>query len=554
MEILQVYTDVPAIELGTEDYSVENFPSYSPSAELAQYWRSIDPGLHSRRSFDTSQFDTSAHIANMEKRLLNLANSAYGCGRSLVDASKEDPSQFGQSTMWGSGSDAPRAMRYMSPSGSWGGSLSSTNSTSSDYAFSPDVSRHHVSLYRDDLDSQVSFGSPYPVPYSQTHYSYASPGSYAGNTMASSAARDQAIACSMKELQYTPDPEHDDTQGDSGCIKVETRPEQMAPTPESCSPATETSSRSDYDDSMKDEEDEKGVDSDIDPEYSPVKSRSARRFSSSSKHPTRSPTISRKSFMQPTTDNNRVLKSSQRSTISTKSKTKNASRRRSNNKNGDSRPFICSFSHYGCESRFSSKNEWKRHVSSQHLQLGFYRCDTDLCHPPNPFPNGGTRTYNDFNRKDLFTQHHRRMHVPWTPANKPPSKQAHDDFEESLEAVRQRCWHEKRKAPKKSQCIFCHVRFEGETAWEERMEHIGKHFEKAEREKKELGEGREDPELKLWALDQGLIVDCGDRGCWLDGLQGNRRAGKSMPSGMARRGKVVNDDVGGEEDAAGDDE
>ncbi len=236
-----MYTDVPAIELGTGDYSVENFHPYSPSAELAQCWRAIDPGLNSGRSFDAYQTYRSAHIVNMEKYILNLANSAHGCVPSpLVDASKEDFSQFGRGVVWGSGSDAHRAMRYMSPSGSWGGSLSSANSTSSDYAFSPDVSRHHMSLYRDDLDSQAPFGSPYPVPYSQPHYSYGSPAAYPGHAIASSAAGDHAVACSMKELQYTPDLEHDDIQGDSDCIKIEPRPEKMAPTPESCSPATET--------------------------------------------------------------------------------------------------------------------------------------------------------------------------------------------------------------------------------------------------------------------------------------------------------------------------
>ncbi len=545
-----MYTDVPAIELGTEDCSVENFHPYSPSAELAQYWRSIDPGLDPRRSFDTYQTDRSAHRVNMEKHLSNLANSVYGCGASpLVDASKEDYLQFGPGAVWGPGSDAHRAMRYMSPSGSWGGSLSSTNSTSSDYAFSPDVSRHDMSLYRDDLDSQAPFASAYPVPYTQTRYSYNCLDSYPGHAVASSAASDQAVACSMKELQYTPDLEHDDIQGDSDCIKIEMRPDNTAPTPESWSPATETPTRSDYDDAMKD------VDSDVDPEYSPLNSRSTRRLSSSNKHPGRSPTLSRRSFVQPATENNRLHKSSLRPTISTKSKAKNALRKRCNGKDGDRRPFICSFSHYGCESRFSSKNEWKRHVSSQHLQLGFYRCDTDLCYPSNQLPSGGTRTYNDFNRKDLFTQHHRRMHVPWTPANKPPSKQAHDKFEEGLEEVRMRCWHERRKAPRKSQCIFCPVRFEGETAWEERMEHIGKHFETAEREKRDLGAGEEDAELRSWAVHQGIVVDCGDGGCWLDGLQNIRRPGKAVISGMARRGKAVNGgDLADEEDAAGDDE
>jgi hypothetical protein len=215
--------------------------------------------------------------------------------------------------------------------------------------------------------------------------------------------------------------------------------------------------------------------------------------------------------------NNKVIKSSQRPNNSAKTKTKALSKKRSGSKSSDGRPFICSFSHYGCDSRFSSKNEWKRHVSSQHLQLGFYRCDTGLCCPS---ASNNHRSYNDFNRKDLFTQHHRRMHTPWSPANKPLSKKVHDDFEEGLEAVRQRCWQERRQAPKKSTCIFCALGFVGENAWEERMEHIGKHFERADREKKRLGRGDEDLELRAWALKEGIVIDCGEKGFLLDGLKG----------------------------------
>jgi hypothetical protein len=142
------------------------------------------------------------------------------------------------------------------------------------------------------------------------------------------------------------------------------------------------------------------------------------------------------------------------------------------------------------------------------------------------------------------------MHTPWTPANKPPSKKVNDDFEEGLEDVRQRCWRERRQAPKRSRCIFCPVRFEGESAWEERMEHIGKHFEKAEREKKDLGEGEEDPELRIWALAQGIVFEGDDGCCWLASFQGT---GKTVRAAVARRCKVV--EVGEiDEDAVGDDE
>ena len=52
------------------------------------------------------------------------------------------------------------------------------------------------------------------------------------------------------------------------------------------------------------------------------------------------------------------------------------------------------------------------------------------------------------------------------------------------------------------------------------MEHIGKHFERADREKKGLGGGDEDLELRAWAVREGIVVDCGEGGFWLDGLKG----------------------------------
>ena len=555
-----MYNDVPAIELGAEEHSTENYPSYAPSAELSQYYQSIDPSLNMRRPFDASQSDTSAHLVNMEKRLLNLTNSAYGCGRfPTLDVSEEDPRRLALTTIWGSGNEAVRNMRYMSPNMTWGGSLSSTNSTASDQALSPDVSRHCASLFRDDYDSQRSFESPYAVSYSQSQYSYSSCGSHSSHhTVASPPPMDQAVACTMKELQYNPDLETEEVLEESDCIKIEPfGPANMAPRPESCCLAIDTSSRSDYDDSMQEDDDEKSIGSDIDPDYSPSRAQAARRASSSNKRP-RSPTLRRGSTIKSTLDSHRITKPTQRQTMSSKNKTKIVSRKRVGNKNGDSRPFVCAFSHYGCESRFSSKNEWKRHVSSQHLRLGFYRCDSEPCNPDIEHSHariagGNNKTYNDFNRKDLFTQHHRRMHTPWSPPTKPPSKKASEEFEEGLEEVRQRCWIEKRQAPKSRRCIFCSQPFEGETAWEERMEHIGKHFEKAERDKKDLAGGEEDPELRLWALQEGIVVDCGDKGCWLAGLQETWGAVRS--SGMARtiRGKVME---AGEvdEDAVGEDE
>ncbi|KAL2860918.1 putative C2H2 finger domain protein [Aspergillus lucknowensis] len=185
------------------------------------------------------------------------------------------------------------------------------------------------------------------------------------------------------------------------------------------------------------------------------------------------------------------------------------------------RRFECCFARYGCTITFPSKNEWKRHVSSQHIQLGFYRCDVDRCslnnikhqdpsHSPTPSsprntqPQTPTLLVNDFNRKDLFVQHQRRMHAPWV-VSKNRSKQSVSEeernaFEASLEKVSKRCWKQLRFPPTFNRCGFCAMEFHGQDAWKERMEHVARHFEKAD-----PGPQEEDVPLREWAAEQGII-------------------------------------------------
>lgn len=205
------------------------------------------------------------------------------------------------------------------------------------------------------------------------------------------------------------------------------------------------------------------------------------------------------------------------------------------------RQFVCSFIHYGCTSTFGSKNEWKRHISSQHLQLGFYRCDLDTCnvhsksttrdhyyhHHKKPRKShraagvdddahGADRLANDFNRKDLFTQHLRRMHAPWVKEIRPiPSAKERETFEKSLEGVRERCWHQQRQPPVCSQCGFCGQGFSGEHGWDDRMEHVGRHFERDEALRPETE--MEDVKLREWAIQEGIVQEVGGR-WWLSSL------------------------------------
>ncbi|GBF63801.1 hypothetical protein TMEN_6462 [Trichophyton mentagrophytes] len=205
-----------------------------------------------------------------------------------------------------------------------------------------------------------------------------------------------------------------------------------------------------------------------------------------------------------------------------------------NRQSAADRIFSCVFAPYGCTSSFASKNEWKRHVLSQHLQLGFYRCDIGHCKVSKPSnsmmstpyscdcptsisssPSHSCaittmRTPNDFNRKDLFTQHLRRMHAPWLtlPSPHEPTKGEREAFDKQLDEVRARCWVQQRQAPQRSQCNYCSHEFVGPHSWEDRMEHVGKHCEVMDTEE------REDIALREWAIEEGVILPYGP-GKWL---------------------------------------
>jgi hypothetical protein len=165
---------------------------------------------------------------------------------------------------------------------------------------------------------------------------------------------------------------------------------------------------------------------------------------------------------------------------------------------------------YGCQSTFTSKNEWKRHVSTQHIKLGFWRCDMCLPNDPNNI------VYNDFNRKDLFTQHLRRMHAThqYTLAvQSAVAAQLNAEnqiliSDEAILAHQDRCHRQLRSNPPRSGCLFCSRTFSGDSGWDERMEHVGGHFEQ---ERKRGGKPtgpeswRDDQVLEQWLVQEGLI-------------------------------------------------
>jgi hypothetical protein len=161
------------------------------------------------------------------------------------------------------------------------------------------------------------------------------------------------------------------------------------------------------------------------------------------------------------------------------------------------RPFPCAFSFAGCTSTFGSKNEWKRHIASQHLCLTYYRCSS--C-PQSTIEGKG----NEFNRKDLFTQHLRRMHAPFAikKAIAKGDSKLQLEWETHVKEMQASCLVIRRSPPQRSACpkADCSNVFEGAGSWDDWTEHVGRHMEKGEASR--LGVDRL---LARWAHEEGII-------------------------------------------------
>lgn len=257
------------------------------------------------------------------------------------------------------------------------------------------------------------------------------------------------------------------------------------------------------------------VDPASDTEYTPRGTRTRKR-------PSTTPTKS--SLLAAKRGNGRISKSSHKSTGKLSCKScdvppfKDATLLARHIASAHTRAFICVFGFAGCGATFASKNEWKRHVSSQHLNLTAWVCELGSCgrghghnHVPAKTPNGGAgKGGSEFNRKDLFTQHLRRMHAPHMVKRK---KQTDEAWEKELKELQVSCLKVKRHAPMQLRCPVqeCGSTFEGQNCWDDRMEHVGKHLERAasagERDvRKAVDQGR-DEFLIRWALKERIVEE-----------------------------------------------
>jgi hypothetical protein len=139
---------------------------------------------------------------------------------------------------------------------------------------------------------------------------------------------------------------------------------------------------------------------------------------------------------------------------------------------------------------------------------------------------------NEFNRKDLFTQHLRRMHAPFAikkALTKGDSK-LQVEWETHVKDMQQSCLVTRRQPPQRSACPNpdCQNVFEGPGSCDEWTEHVGRHMEKGEGQR--LGVDRL---LAKWALEEGIIEPKGNgeyRLCAANGGVGNGSGGESKDS------------------------
>lgn len=129
------------------------------------------------------------------------------------------------------------------------------------------------------------------------------------------------------------------------------------------------------------------------------------------------------------------------------------------------KPYGCTYKM--CQKTFGSKNDWKRHESSQHFQLESWNCDILNCNKVLP-------------RRELFKMHLRNYH----------KVQDSQEIENKLESRRLG-----RHCDPRFWCGFCDgfVEIEGEVAnsWTKRCDHIDSHlFGKDGLEKKTMSEWR----------------------------------------------------------------
>lgn len=188
------------------------------------------------------------------------------------------------------------------------------------------------------------------------------------------------------------------------------------------------------------------------------------------------------------------------------------------------RALHCLFAFAGCDCRCKGKNEWKRHLKTQHLLSRLYTC------PDCPKKN--------FNRKDLFTQHYIRMHASQKEKEAVKAKRALAEFDDLLrDKQAQADRGESRSPPEVPSCLFqgCDAVFSNDgTAWEKCLDHVSKHLEAMVAGKEAYRDYNFTPDQLAYFEAVGAITK-DDHDCWVLGAQSNGERARENKKKIGKR-------------------
>ncbi|KAF7542940.1 hypothetical protein G7Z17_g11150 [Cylindrodendrum hubeiense] len=216
------------------------------------------------------------------------------------------------------------------------------------------------------------------------------------------------------------------------------------------------------------------------------------------------------------------------------------------------RPFTCVFHFAGCTEAFANKNEWKRHVSAQHLSLYFWLCTHGGCGQvmTQDYQVSGAITHGrPFRRKDLFTQHVRRMHPFPSPTGTGRNKSVSPERDDPLKEMQEAAFRKRCEMPTHMRCPAqgCTRQFNGDKTWDDRMEHVARHLERAaNKEEPKVRFGTDDDTTLIdWAASESVnVIHKTSDGRWALGqpLKNSRVNLKTVPG----QGAIVDEDAEGE--------
>ncbi|KAL2444518.1 hypothetical protein ABEF95_016968 [Exophiala dermatitidis] len=525
------YGDLPGVQ--DHMYLQPRYSYASAQGDIMPSWEndtdlsSIHPALRPNQPHDGFESGLLYHSSSEDHGYFRSYDPvAQGFARPIFRQEMTESALYPHAVgnLWPNSLEPGQNIRYRSPADSSGISLTSDPSAGSDYALSPGIGGNPDDFSVAHPPSEWASPAFDQLSISDATHNWSGEAYYM-SSLPSTPAASHYRSLSMRDLQVTPDAEgEDESMDDRDADALAPRillPEELELSEQIPSPTDSGLGQSliDGEDRDEDEGENRIHRGDGDFDFTPARQPRLPRL--------RSVTDRRRSLRSPAQQRQnatltaifgpqaRIHKRRQirRATATNDIDVPRPKHKRLSFRPGQKGPklFLCTFHHYGCHQTFANKNEWKRHVYFQHLQLGYFRCDMGTCSPEIAGPH--FRGHNDFKRKDLFTQHCRRMHAPWVVAGRgeeAAGKKERDNFEKELDDIRSRCWVDRRRPPGRSACGFCGETFADDEedlkgqgrSWEERMHHVGRHLEKQE---VNVHEEEVDQGLREWAIAETII-------------------------------------------------